>query len=68
MESTRARILAALARGDIAGAISAYEVHTDQRAPEWLRALQTAYSADSQQVGKCQEVARLIHKAYSKLG
>lgn len=68
MESTRAKVLAALARGDVVGAISAYEVHVGQRAPEWLRALQTAYSAKSQEVGRCQEVARILHTAYSNLG
>ncbi|HEX8704675.1 MAG TPA: hypothetical protein VF815_37935, partial [Myxococcaceae bacterium] len=45
-----------------------YEVHAGSRAPEWLRALQTAFSAKSQEVGKCQEVARILHEAYSKLG
>ncbi|MDC0707913.1 hypothetical protein POL68_05470 [Stigmatella sp. ncwal1] len=68
MESTRAVVLAALARGDIVGAIAAYEIHVGRRAPEWLRSLQTAYSTQSQQIGKCQEVARVIHTAYSKLG
>jgi hypothetical protein len=67
LESTRARLLAALARGDVAGAIAAYENHAGRRAPEWLRALHTAYSAKSQEVGRCQEVARIIHTAYSKL-
>ncbi len=68
MESTRAKVLAALARGDVAGAITAYQVHVGQRAPEWLRALQTAYSTKSQEVGRCQEVARILHTAYSNLG
>ena len=68
MESTRAKVLAALARGDVPGAIAAYEVHVGSKAPEWLRALQTAYSVKSQEVGKCQEVARVLHEAYSKLG
>ncbi|MDY7230215.1 hypothetical protein [Hyalangium rubrum] len=48
MESTRAKVLAALARGDIVGAIAAYEAHVGRRAPEWLRALQTAYSTKNQ--------------------
>jgi hypothetical protein len=39
-----------------------------QRAPEWLRALQTVYSTKSQEVGRCQEVARILHTAYSNLG
>ncbi|WP_224369093.1 papain fold toxin domain-containing protein [Hyalangium versicolor] len=67
MESTRAKMLAALAQGNVAGAIRAYEVHVGQRAPEWLRALQNAFSAKSQEVGRCQEVARIIHTAYLKL-
>jgi hypothetical protein len=68
MESTRAKVLAALARGDVPGAIAAYEVHAGSKAPEWLRALQTAFSAKSQEAGKCQDVARILHQAYSKLG
>ncbi len=68
MESTRAKVLAALARGDVPGAVAAYEAHAGSKAPEWLRALQTAFSAKSQEVGKCQEVARIVHEAYSKLG
>lgn len=67
LESTRARLLASLARGDIAGAITAYATHVGSQAPQWLRALHTAYSAKSQEVGRCQEVARIIHTAYSKL-
>jgi len=67
-ESTRAKLLAYLARGDIAGAITMYEVHTGQQAPGWLRNLQVAYSAASQLPGKCQDVARAIHQALSQLG
>ncbi|WP_052419758.1 hypothetical protein [Hyalangium minutum] len=67
-ESTRAKLLAYLARGDIAGAIALYEVHTGQQAPAWLRNLQVAYSAASQIPGKCQDVARTIHQAFTQLG
>lgn len=67
-ESTRAKLLVYLARGDVAGAIAMYEVHTGQQAPAWLRGLQVAYSAASQLPGKCQDVARTIHQAFSQLG
>lgn len=67
-ESTRAKLLAYLARGDIAGAIAMYEVHTGQPAPVWLRNLQVAYGAASQIPGKCQDVARTIHQAFTQLG
>jgi plasmid stabilization system protein ParE len=67
-ESTRAKLLDYLARGDIAGAISMYEVHTGRQAPSWLKNLQVAYSTASQAPGKCQEVARTIHTALSRLG
>lgn len=67
-ESTRAKLLAYLARGDIAGAIAMYEVHTGQQAPAWLRNLQVAYSAASQIPGKCQDVASTIHQAFTQLG
>ena len=67
-ESTRARLLVYLARGDIAGAMAMYQAHTGQPAPDWLRNLQVAYSAASQLPGKCQDVARTIHQAFSQLG
>lgn len=67
-ESTRAKLLAYLARGDIAGAIGMYEVHTGQQAPTWLRNLQVVYSVASQVPSKCQESARTIHEAFSQLG
>jgi hypothetical protein len=67
-ESTRVKLVACLARGEIADAISMYEAHTGRQAPDWLRNLQVAYSAASQIPGKCQGVARIIHTAFSKLG
>ncbi len=68
MESTRARLLAALARGDISAAIVAYEADMGHQAPAWLTKLQTAYSAANQIAGKCQEVARTLYTAYDRLG
>jgi hypothetical protein len=67
-ESTRAKMLAYLARGDIAGAMTLYEAHTGRQAPAWLSNLQLAYRATNQLPGKCQDVARTIHHAFSQLG
>ncbi len=67
-DSPRVKVMACLARGDIAGAIAMYEVSTGRSAPAWLMDLQAAYSVASQTVGRCQEVARVIHTAFLKLG
>lgn len=67
-DSIRVKVLASLARGDIAGAIAMYEAHTGQAAPAWLMDLQMAYGVANQAAGKCQQVARIIHTALSKLG
>lgn len=67
-ESTRLKLMACLARGDIAGALAMYEAHTGRVAPAWLQELQVAYSVASQKVGSCQQVARTIHTAFSRLG
>ncbi len=64
----QARMLKCLAGGDIAGAIAMYEAETGHVAPVWLRNLQVAYSVANQVAGKCQEVARIIHTAFTKLG
>jgi hypothetical protein len=67
-DSLRVKMLAALTRGDIPGAIGLWQLHTGQQAPAWLRNLQGAYSAANQLPGRCQEVARIIHTAFSNLG
>jgi hypothetical protein len=67
-DSIQVKLLAYLARGDIAGAIAMYEVHTGRVAPAWLMDLQVAYGVANQAAGKCQQVARLIHTAFIKLG
>jgi hypothetical protein len=67
-ESTRLKLLSHLAQGDIAGAITYYEIQTGQQAPAWLQELQVAYSVTNQTAGKCQEVARTLHTAFTKLG
>ncbi|WP_375768600.1 hypothetical protein NR798_44130 [Archangium gephyra] len=67
-DSIRFKLVTYLARGDIAGAIVMYEAHTGQAAPAWLMDLQVAYSVANQAAGRCQQVARLIHTAFGKLG
>ena len=67
-ESTRLKLLSYLAQGDIAGALAYYEIQTGHQAPDWLRNLQVAYSVTNQAAGKCQEVARTLHTAFTKLG
>jgi hypothetical protein len=67
-DSIQVKLMAYLARGDIAGALSLYEAETGHEPPVWLRDLQWAYSVASQAVGKCQQVARIIHTASTKLG
>lgn len=67
-DSLHLKLLAYLARGDIAGAIAMYQLQTGQAAPAWLMDLQVAYGVASQAAGKCQQVARILHTAFSKLG
>ena len=62
------KVLAYLARGDVAGAIAMYQLQTGQAAPAWLMDLQVAYNVANQAAGRCQQVARLLHTAYGKLG
>lgn len=68
VDSIRFKLMAYLARGDIAGAIVLYETETGQAAPAWLMELQGAYSVANQVAGKCQQVARILHTAFTKLG
>jgi hypothetical protein len=67
-DSIQVKLLAYLARGDIAGAIAMYEAHTGRVAPAWLTDLQVAYGVANQAVGRCQQVARIIHTAFTRLG
>ncbi|MCY1082611.1 papain fold toxin domain-containing protein [Archangium lansingense] len=67
-DTTRVKLMAYLARGDIAGAIAMYEAHTGRVAPAWLMDLQGAYGVANQAAGRCQQVARIIHTAFLKLG
>ncbi|WP_409014981.1 papain fold toxin domain-containing protein [Archangium sp.] len=66
-ESTRLKVLSYLAQGDIAGALAYYEIQTGHQAPVWLWELQVAYSVTNQAAGQCQQVARTLHTAFTKL-
>ena len=65
--SIQLRLLTYLARGDITGAIVLYEAETGHPPPAWLLNLQGAYGTANQVVGKCQQVARTIHTAFTEL-
>jgi hypothetical protein len=45
-----------------------YEAETGQAPPAWLLDLQGAYAVTNQIAGRCQQVARVIHTAFTKLG
>jgi hypothetical protein len=67
-DSTRAQVLAHLARGDLAGAVRAYEVATGLQAPLWLTGFKAAFDTSKQVAGACQDVARIIHSTFTRLG
>jgi hypothetical protein len=68
-ESTRLKMLAAIARGDIEGAVALWQVHTGQQnIPAWLRAFQTAFSTENRRAGPCIEVAKSLFEGFKKLG
>lgn len=66
--SLQARMLAALARGDLAGAMALWEAQMGRKAPEWLRAFQAAFSTGNQRAGPCVEVAKSIFEGFKQLG
>jgi len=67
-DSARAKVLAHLARGEMAEAIQAYEVATGLRAPLWLTGFKAAFDSSRQVAGACQDVARSIHSAFTQFG
>jgi hypothetical protein len=67
-DTLRVRMLAAIARGDIAGAIALWELETGHQAPLWLQAMQEAFSTANQRAGPCIEVARSIFEGFRRLG
>lgn len=68
-ESTRAKMLAALARGDIQAVVVAWQAHTGrQNIPQWLSNFQAAFQAANQRMGPCKDVARSIFEGFKQLG
>ena len=68
-ESTRVKMLAALARGDIQAAIAAWLAHTGrQNIPQWLSNFQAAFQAANQRAGPCKQVAQSIFEGFKQLG
>jgi hypothetical protein len=69
MPSTlKARMLAAIARGDLAGAIALWELEMGRRAPQWLTEFQAAFNVANQRAGPCAEVARSVFEGFRRLG
>lgn len=67
-DSLRTRVLAAIARGDIAGAVSLWELETGRNAPHWLQGFQAAFNAVNQRAGPCIQVARSVYEGFKQLG
>ena len=67
-DTLRLEVLKSLARGDIAGAIVMWELETGQAAPQWLLAMQSAFSVANQRAGPCIQVARSVFEGFKRLG
>lgn len=68
-DSVRLKMLAALARGDIAGAISLWQLHTNRDTlPAALQAMQSAYNVANRAMGPCKQVARDISNGFRAFG
>ncbi|HYO57912.1 hypothetical protein [Archangium sp.] len=69
MPSTlKARMLAAIARGELAGAIALWELEMGRRAPQWLTEFQAAFNVVNQRAGPCAEVAKSVFEGFKRLG
>lgn len=68
-DSVRLKMLAALARGDLAGAISLWQLHTNRdTVPAALQAMQSAYNVANRAMGPCIQVARDISNGFKFFG
>jgi hypothetical protein len=61
-------MLAAISRGDLAGAIGLWELEMGRSAPRWLLSFQAAFSTDNQRVGPCIKVAQSVYEGFKRLG
>lgn len=67
-DSARAKVLAHLARGELAQSVQAYETATGLKAPLWLAAFKAAFDTSKQVAGACQSVAQTIHRGFTAMG
>lgn len=68
-DTVRLKMLAALARGDLAGAISLWQLHTNRdTVPAALQAMQSAYNVANRAMGPCIQVARDISNGFKAFG
>jgi hypothetical protein len=68
-DTVRLKMLAALARGDIAGAISLWQLHANRNTvPAALQAMQSAYNVVNRTMGPCKQVARDISNGFKAFG
>lgn len=63
-----ARMMMAMARGDLAGAVSMWELEMGREAPKWLQAFQAAFSTANQKAGPCTQVAQAVFDGFKRLG
>jgi hypothetical protein len=66
--SLNVRMLAAIARGDLEGAIALWELEMGRRAPQWLTEFQAAFNVANQRAGPCAEVAKSVFEGFKRLG
>ncbi len=67
-DSARVKVLAHLARGELAQAVEAYETATGLKAPLWLAGFKAAFDTSKQVAGACQGVAQTIHRGFTAMG
>jgi hypothetical protein len=69
-DSLRVKMLEALTRGDVIGAIGLWRLHTGREGalPRALQAFQEAFNAANRIAGPCERVARDIHEGFKFLG
>jgi RHS repeat-associated protein len=68
-DSIKIKMLAMIARGDIAGAIAYHQLHTGRATiPKALQAMQSAFAAANRVAGQCQQVAKDIYSGFHYLG
>ena len=68
-DTVRVKMLAAIARGDIAGAISLWQLATNRdTVPPALAALQSAFGLANRVAGPCARVAKDIYQGFKSLG